>query len=167
MWSLFSRNRRGFRTWDQFHRIEGTCKGCQSYRVCFCRWFSDWKLMSNYVVNIFLKHARFQDLGPIPFNRGDLQGWRITHAFLSIVGFPAGNLGLIMWSTFSRNRRGFRTWDQIHRIERTCNGGQSYRVCFCRWFSGWKFMSNFGVNVFQKQARFQHLGPVPPKAGDL
>ena len=24
--STFPRNRRGFRTWDQFHRIEGTCK---------------------------------------------------------------------------------------------------------------------------------------------
>ena len=33
MWSTFSRNRRGFRTWDQFQRIHGTCKGGQSHTI--------------------------------------------------------------------------------------------------------------------------------------
>ena len=36
----------------------------------------------------------------------------------------------ILWSTFSRNRRGFRTWDQFHRIQGTCKGGQSHRIFF-------------------------------------
>ena len=38
---------------------------------------------------------------------------------------------------------------------------------FYRQFSCWKFMSNAGVNVFSKQARFHDLGPVKSKAGDL
>ena len=43
--------------------------------------------MSNYVVNVFEKQARFQDLGPIPSNEGDPKGWPIIHGFLSIVVF--------------------------------------------------------------------------------
>ena len=38
----------------------------------FYRYFSCWKFMSNSVVNVFSKQARFQDLGPIPSNSGDL-----------------------------------------------------------------------------------------------
>ena len=38
---------------------------------------------------------------------------------------------------------------------------------FYRFFSCWKFMSNSGVNVFSKQARFRDLGPVPSNAGDV
>ena len=86
--------------------------------------------MSKYGVNVFSKQARFQGMGPVPSNRGDLQGWPITQGFLSIVDFPSGNLCPILVSTFSRNRRGFRTWDQFHRIEGTCKGGQSPRVFF-------------------------------------
>ena len=81
--------------------------------------------MSNSGVNVFSKQARFHDLGQIPSNRGDLQGWPITKGFLSIVNFHAGNLCPIMVSTFSRHRRGFRTWDQFHRMQGTCKGGQS------------------------------------------
>ena len=33
MWSAFSRNRRGLRTRDQFHRIRDICKSDQLYRV--------------------------------------------------------------------------------------------------------------------------------------
>ena len=121
--------------------------------------------MSNSVVNVFSKPARFQDLGTISSNAGDLKGWPITNHFLSfvnieagqrfletgevsgpatksiegsgpamvanhqdflsIVNFHAGNLCPIMWSMFSRNMRGFKTWDQFHRIQGTCKGGQS------------------------------------------
>ena len=73
--------------------------------------------MSNSGVNVYSKQARFQDMGPIPSNRGDLQGWPFIKDFLSIVIFPVENLCPILVSTFSRNRRGFRTWDQFHRTE--------------------------------------------------
>ena len=46
------------------------------------------------------KHARFQDLGPIPSNEGDLQEWPIIEGFLSTVDFQAGNLCPILWSMF-------------------------------------------------------------------
>ena len=86
--------------------------------------------MSIPVVNVFSKHARFHDLGPIPSKAGDMQGWPIIKDFLSVVNFHVGNLCPIMVSTFSRNRRGFVTWDQFHRIEGTCKGGQSQRIFF-------------------------------------
>ena len=42
--------------------------------------------MSNSGVDVFSKQARFQDLGPIPSNRGDLQGWPIIKDFfLSLI----------------------------------------------------------------------------------
>ena len=81
--------------------------------------------MSNSVVNVFSKQARFQDLGPIPSNAGDLQGWSIIKDFLSIVNFLVEILCPILVSTFCRNRRGFRTWDQFNRMPETCKGGQS------------------------------------------
>ena len=81
--------------------------------------------MSNSGVNVFSKQARFHGLEPIPSNAGDLQGWPITQGFLSVVNFYAGSLCQIMVSTFSRNRRGFMTWDQFHRTEGTCKAGQS------------------------------------------
>ena len=37
--------------------------------------------MSNSGVNVFSKQARFHDLGPIPSNAGDLQGWPIIKGF--------------------------------------------------------------------------------------
>ena len=88
--------------------------------------------MFNSVVNVFLKHARFQDLGPIPSNEGDLQEWPIIEGFISIVDFQAGNLCPIMWSMISRNMRGFRTWYQFHRNEGTCKGDQSCGFFFYR-----------------------------------
>ena len=65
--------------------------------------------MSNSGVNVFSKQARFQDMGPIPSNRGDLRGWPIIKGDISIVNFHVGNLCLLLVATFSRNRRGFRT----------------------------------------------------------
>ena len=50
--------------------------------------------------------------------------------FFLIVNFHAGNLCAILWSTFSRNMRGYRTWDQFHRIHGTCKGGQSHGIFF-------------------------------------
>ena len=38
--------------------------------------------MSSSAVNVFSKQARFQDLGPIPSNAGDLHGWPITKDFI-------------------------------------------------------------------------------------
>ena len=32
-------------------------------------------------------------------------------------------------NVFSKQAR-FQTWDQLNRIQRTCNGGQSYRILF-------------------------------------
>ena len=110
--------------------MQGTCRGGLSQRILFLSLISSWKVMSNSVVNVFSKRARFQDLGPIPSNPGDLQGWPITWDFLSVVNFHAGNLCPILWSTFSRNRRGFKTWDQFHRIQGTCKGGQSHGIFF-------------------------------------
>ena len=81
--------------------------------------------MSNSGVNVLSKQARFHDVGPIPSYAGDLQGWPNLKGFLSIVNFHVGNLGPILVSTFSRNRRDFMTWDQSHRIKGTCKGGQS------------------------------------------
>ena len=81
--------------------------------------------MPNSGVYVFSKQARFQDMGPIPSKRGDLEGWLITKDFIYIVNFHTGNLCPILASTFSRDRRGFRTWDQFHRTEGTCKGGQS------------------------------------------
>ena len=81
--------------------------------------------MSNSGVDVFSKQARFQDLGPIPWNAGDLQGWPIIKYFISIVNFHVGNLYPNLVSTFSWNGRGFRTWDQFHRIQGTCKSGQS------------------------------------------
>ena len=46
--------------------------------------------MCNSVVNVFSKQARFQDLGTIPSNAGDLKGWPITNHFLYFVNFEAG-----------------------------------------------------------------------------
>ena len=46
--------------------------------------------MCNSVVNVCSKQARFQDLGTIPSNAGDLKGWPITNQFLSFVNFEAG-----------------------------------------------------------------------------
>ena len=80
--------------------------------------------MSNSVVNFFSKQARFHDLGPVPSNAGDMQGWPIIKVFLSVVNFHVGNLCQILVSTFSRNKRGFRIWDQFHRMQGTCEGGQ-------------------------------------------
>ena len=56
--------------------------------------------MSNLVVNVFSKHARFQDLEPIPSNRGDMEEFPIMQNYLYIVDFQAGYLCPIMWSTF-------------------------------------------------------------------
>ena len=81
--------------------------------------------MSNFGVNVFSKQAGFHELEPIPSNAGDLQGWSSINNFLSIVNFHAGNLCPILVSMFSRNRRGFMTWDQFHRMQGTCEGGQS------------------------------------------
>ena len=85
--------------------------------------------MPNSVVNDFSRQARFQDQGPIPSNRGESKCDQ-SHSFLAVVGFQAEKLCPIMWSTFSRNRRGFRTWDQFHRIRGTCKGGQSHGILF-------------------------------------
>ena len=163
--------------------------------------------MAKSGANVFSKQARFQDIGTIPSNAGDLKGWPITKDFLSfvtfeaghrfletgevsgpatnsiecrgparvanhkdflsIVNFHAGNLCPILWSTFSRNMRGFRTWEQFHRIQGTCKCGLSQRIFFLSLISSWKFMSNSVVNVFSKQAGFQDLGPIPSNAGDL
>ena len=81
--------------------------------------------MSNSGVNVFSKHARFHDLGPIQSNAGYLQELPIIKDFLSNVTFHVSSLCQILVSTFSRNRRGFVTWDQFYRIQGTCKGGQS------------------------------------------
>ena len=68
--------------------------------------------------NVFSKLALPQDLGPNPYDQEDLQGWPNAFAFLSIVNYQFGNLCPNLWSTFSRNWRCLKTWDQIHVIMR-------------------------------------------------
>ena len=70
--------------------------------------------MSNSGVNVFSKQARFQDMGPIPSNRGELQGWPIIKDFSFQRYIHVENIGQIVVLKFSRNRRDFRTWDQFH-----------------------------------------------------
>ena len=48
--------------------------------------------MSNSVVNLFSKQAMCQVMGPIPSNKGALQGWPFINDFLYIVDFHADNL---------------------------------------------------------------------------
>ena len=135
----------------------------------FYRGSSGWNFISDSLVNVFSKRARFQHLELIPSYRRDMYGWTLTQVFFlslifrleiytqfysqrfletrevsgpgtnsieqrgpvsvanhkGFVNFHAGNLCPILWSTFSRNRRGFRTWDQFHRTEVARKGGQS------------------------------------------
>ena len=107
------------------------------------------------MVNVFSKQAKFQDLGPIPPNRGVLQIQPIIKSFLSIINFHAGDLFPILWSTFSRSRRGFRTWDQFYRIQGTYKGGQSHGIFFLSLifmleiyvqFCGQRFLEAGGVS---------------------
>ena len=62
--------------------------------------------MCNSMVNVFSKHARFQDLGTIPSNAGDLQGWPAINDFFSIVNFHVGkfmsNYGVNVFSKQAR-----------------------------------------------------------------
>ena len=81
--------------------------------------------MSNSGVNVFSKQERFHDLGPIPSNAGDMEGWTIIKGFILIVNLHVGNLSPILVSTFSRNMRGFMTWDQFNLMQGTCKGDQS------------------------------------------
>ena len=133
-------------TWDQFHRIQGTCKGGQSHGIFFLSLILMLEIYVQFCGQRFLETG---DLGPMPSNAGDLWGWPITKDFLSIVNFQAGHLCSILWSTFSRNLRGFRTWEQFHRMQGTCRGGQSHRILFlslifmlgiCVHFCGQRFL---------------------------
>ena len=81
--------------------------------------------MSNSGVNVFSEQVRFHGLGQIPSNAEDLQGWPIIKEFSFQRYFHVENLGQILVSKFSRNRRDFRTWNQFHRIEGTCKGDHS------------------------------------------
>ena len=47
--------------------------------------------MSDSVVSVFSNQARFQNLGGIPSNKGNLQGWPMMQGFLSIADFPTRN----------------------------------------------------------------------------
>ena len=121
--------------------------------------------MSNSGVGVSSKQARVHDLGPIPSNRRDMWGWPTIKDFLSNVTFHVLNLCPILVSTFSRNRRDFMT----NSIE--CRGpvrvANHKGFSFYRYLSCWEFMSNSGVNVFSKQARFHDLGQIPSNRGDL
>ena len=128
--STLSRNRRGFRTWDQFHRIEGTCKDNQSQRILF--------LSLIFMLEIYVQICgqRFLEAGEVlepGTNSIESRGPAMVAnhiGFSFIVNFHAGNLRPILWSTFSRSRRGFGTWDQFHRIQGICKDGQSHRILF-------------------------------------
>ena len=89
-----------------------------------------WNFMQNLGVNVSSKLAMFQGLGPNPCEQEDLQGWPITFAFLSIVNYRFGNLCPSLWSTFSRNWRCTKPWDQIHMIRRISKGGLTHLLFF-------------------------------------
>ena len=123
--STFSRNRRGFRTWDQFHPIEGTCMGGQSYRIFFLSLILMLEIYVQFCGQRFLEAGEGSGPGTNSIESREPVRVAIHIGFFSIVNFHVGNLCPILVSTFSRNRRGFRTWDQFYRTEGTCKGGQS------------------------------------------
>ena len=91
-----------------------------------------------FMVEIYVQFCgqRFLETGEVSgpetnsIESRDLWVWPITWDFLSIVNFHVGNLLPILWATFSRNRRGFRTWNHFHQIQGTRKGGQSHRIFF-------------------------------------
>ena len=93
--------------------------------------FSDWKFMSNSVVNVFSKHVRFQDLGLIPWNEGNMWGWSVIQGFISLVNFHAGNLCPILWSTF------FSKHARFHHLGPILSNGGDLQG----WPITWDFLS--------------------------
>ena len=100
--------------------------------ICFSFYprISIWKFMAKPLVNVFSKLAIFQGPGPTPHDQEDLQGWPNAFAFPSIVNYQFGNLCPNLWSTFSRNWRCLKTWDQIHEIRRISKGGLTHLLSF-------------------------------------
>ena len=130
MWSTFSRNRRGFRTWDQFHRTEEICKGGQSHGIFFLSLIFMLEIYVQFCGQRFLETSEVS--GPGNNSIEYIGPVRVANHTC----FYAGNLCAILWSTFSRNRRGFRTWDQFHPTVGIRKGGQSQKVFLYRRFSG-------------------------------
>ena len=125
LWSTFSRSRRGFRTWDHFHRTEGTCKGGQSHRIFFLSLIFMLEIYVQLCGQRFLEAGEVSGLGT---NSIESRGYvRVANhkGFFSIPYFHLGNLCPILVSTVSRNKRGFMSWDQFHPAEGTSEGGQS------------------------------------------
>ena len=130
MWSPFSRNFRVLRTWDQFHPTGGIFKGDQSHRVFFISLIFMLEVYIHFCGQRFLETREVSGPGTNSIeHRGPV---RVANhiGFLYIADFQARNLCSILWSTFSRNRRGFRTWDQFRRKQGICEGDESYRVLF-------------------------------------
>ena len=106
--------------------------------------------MCNSVVNVCSKQARFQGLGTIPSNAGDLKGWPITNHFLSFVNFEAGQRFLETGEVSGPGNNSIESRGPVRVANHM--GFSLYRS-----FSCWKTMSNYVVNVLSKQARFQDL----------
>ena len=126
----FSRKRRGFRTWNQYHRIEGISKRGQSYGVFFTSLIFRPEIYVQFCGQRFLETGEVSGPGTNSIQQRGSVRVANHEGVISLVNFHAVNLCTIIWSTFFRNRRGFRTWDQFHRIQGTCEGGQSHRIFF-------------------------------------
>ena len=81
-------------------------------------------------VNVFSKLAMSQGLRPTPYDQEDLHGWPDAFDFLSIVHYQFGNLCPTLCSTFSRNWRCPKAWDQTHMIRRISKGGLTHLLFF-------------------------------------
>ena len=119
-------------------------------RICFSfyRQLSVWKFMPKPLVNVFSKLAMSQGLGPNPCDQEDLQGWPNAFAFLSIVNYQFGNLCQILWSTFSRNWRCLKAWDQIQVIRRVSKGGPTHLLFFLSTNISLEFYARFEGQIF-------------------
>ena len=86
--------------------------------------------MPQPLVHVLSKLAMPQDLGPIPCDQEDLQWWPNAFAFLYNVNYQFGNSCPSLWSTFSRNWRCIKAWDQFHVIRRISEGGITHLLFF-------------------------------------
>ena len=116
--------------------------------LSFYRLLSVWKFMPKPLVNVFSKLALPQDLGPNPYDQEDLQGWPNAFAFLSIVNYQFGNLCPNLWSTFSRNWRCLKTWDQLHMVRTISKGGLTHLLFFLSSNISLEFYAKFETQRF-------------------
>ena len=130
LWSTFSHNRRGFRACDQFHQIQGTCKGHQSHGILF--------LSLIFMLEIYVQFCgqRFLEAGEVsghgtnsiesrgPVRVANQMGF-FFYRYFSCWKFMCNSVGNAV-----PKQAMFQDLDQFHRIQGTCEGGQSHVIFF-------------------------------------